>query len=304
MSEQQSGTSHPIETTLISPRTAVSLAIAVFGWGAIGFFALAEASAAVWRPLTIVFYVLFLLGAVAFIFLAKYLVSNIEELFPGAEEQLSLEYLALSCGALLALVVGFSQLCKHLSFYFGGFSPTTDNFWDWTRFGVSWLTDNVLANLSQIFQWHISDIQAVSVWSEVLVWVFNVVLDVLAIVTVVQAFNRARSNRGRAQRELPNGYVGFLLLGLGELLIAVLWIVPFLLFIGAIAERDLSLGASWPAIRNSALPVIGLWLLWRSASGAIRLTGFFNKLLAVFTLAAGLAVLYFTVPTLLAYLLH
>jgi hypothetical protein len=269
--------------------------MAFFAIIVIACFAIAEGSAILWRPLAVVCYVLLLAGITPLLYAAFYSVAIRNAKYTDVT-------LAVSLAVLFTLVVGFSQLCRHLAYYFGGFSPATDNYWDWTRYGALWVLDNTLFNLSQIFQWQVSDIQAVSLWSRLLVWVFNIVLEVFAIVTFLRAINLVRTNWDGIGASSTRGFMDFLLSGFGRLLVAALWFVPLLLFIGATIERGLSLISIWSASRYIAPVVVGLWLVWHCAVGVLRLRGFTNKVLALTGLGLGIAILYFTLPPALGYL--
>jgi hypothetical protein len=86
---------------------------------------------------------------------------------------------------LVGVIVTFSGLCRHWYLAYGGFTSSSADFWAWQGYGVEWLLDNYSLNLTQIFHWRLSDIQASALGSRVLVFGFNVVLDVVAVRSIV-----------------------------------------------------------------------------------------------------------------------
>lgn len=78
-------------------------------------------------------------------------------------------------------VLGFGQLCRYWNLHFGGFVGHDATYWQWAPYGVSWVLDNGLANLGQIFGWNITDIQPVSFAARTITWIYNVGLDLFAV---------------------------------------------------------------------------------------------------------------------------
>ena len=162
--------------------------------------------------------------------------------------------------------------------------------------------DNGLFNASEIFDLHLSEIHATVAWSRFLVLAFNVALEVLAIAAILRYASFFWKKRNEATAEVPqSGHVAYLMSRLGRLLLAAIWLAPTLVFIGAIAEDGLALDATWSATR-AILPVfLGAWLTWQSLLALFRLAGWGNKVLALFSIAVGAAIIYFTGPAMLAY---
>jgi hypothetical protein len=103
------------------------------------------------------------------------------ETLPTTTVFLLLERIAL----LMAVIVTFSGLCRHWYLAYGGFTTSSTDFFSWLGYGVEWLLDNYTLNLTQVFNWNLSDVQATALGARVLVFGFNVVLDVAAVRSIV-----------------------------------------------------------------------------------------------------------------------
>jgi hypothetical protein len=108
---------------------------------------------------------------------------------PGDTFFLLLQRLAL----LGSVLVTFSGLCRHWAMTYGGFTAHSTDFFAWQWYGVEWLLDNYSLNLTQIFDWRFTDIHADALGPRLLVFGFNVVIDIVAvrgIVTLSQSMMR------------------------------------------------------------------------------------------------------------------
>jgi hypothetical protein len=88
---------------------------------------------------------------------------------------------AITGACLFYIVLAFGPFCYYWNVRFGGFAGHAQNYWGWTRFGISWVLDNGLANMGQIFGWNISDIQTVGFGARVITWSYNIALDFIVI---------------------------------------------------------------------------------------------------------------------------
>jgi tetratricopeptide (TPR) repeat protein len=104
--------------------------------------------------------------------------------------------IALTINALAVCVIGFvvtfSEFFRFWNVQFGGFQADGLNYWDWLRFGISWVLDNGLANFDQIFGVSVSDTHPTNLMTKSLVWGFNVMLEVIVIASVIRAFQGLR----------------------------------------------------------------------------------------------------------------
>jgi hypothetical protein len=118
---------------------------------------------------------------------------------------------------LFALAFYFGLVCRYWYYAYGGFispdgihhvSRTTEwtgwlqadwpYFWPWVWFGLVQVGNALTFNISQVFGWHPTDIQATDVGSRFVVWAFTVALQVVAIAAVLQAVKNLLRNPWRA----------------------------------------------------------------------------------------------------------
>lgn len=152
---------------------------------ATGILALIEGVSLLWRPLGIFFYSLTL----------PYLVFAIYLRFKGTRgKELSriegalLTFVEVLVDAMI-LVVSFSQLCKYLALSLhGGFSPPISGYWSWFSFGLSQLLDNALYGVFSAYNITLSEVHAIAIWSQTLVFVFNLILSSLVVAAILGEF--------------------------------------------------------------------------------------------------------------------
>lgn len=274
------------------------------------FLALAaiEFTSFVWRPIAIVLY------AVAFVVSSAYSLLLLRFDSRVGHDILETPWLEISqigrgyglpfvLSSLVAILVSFSELCRHLTLQFGGFAANQMGYWHWLRFGVSWIADNVLFNSSQILGWDVSEIRPIEPWAQILTVVFNVSLDLAAIAAVVKWLQIVRSIRF-IRHDFATAYSSYIYARLFSLVNVSMPLILSIVFIVAIIEDGVSMQQVSTAIYYVALPLIGLWLTWVNARGVWVLPGIRDKLPAFLGFAVGTALLYFTVPPLLLYLGH
>jgi hypothetical protein len=83
-------------------------------------------------------------------------------------------------------LIGFSGFCRHWYLAFGGYRATTIDYWQWLRFGLSWVLETFTFNLSQIYGWTITNIQATTFLTRLWLVVFNVALEAMVVGGVVR----------------------------------------------------------------------------------------------------------------------
>jgi hypothetical protein len=176
----------------------LSFMTGIFSWLCYG---LAEGVGHLWTPLVLPIYglELVLLGTIlVIIYATKADAYNIFD-FPG---QLVLVEGALAF--LLVFIFVWGQFLRHWSLQFGGFSPNGGDDLAWTLYTISWMLDNGLGNVGQIFGWSISSIHPVNDTARTLVWVYNLLLEFLAIAAVVKVVGTVASYlRGRKGVNAP-----------------------------------------------------------------------------------------------------
>lgn len=305
MSEQ---TEKNITTATPEHRVRVGTALA-YGSSILGIFFwlwLAEAASSISHPLGIGVYILILLAAI-YVFVSAFKPSSpvFARLFSSTSSNTptgAFSILTFVAVETVALVAGFGGLCRQLNFTVGGFSASQMGYWHWVRLGFSWLLDNVLFNASQIFGWQVSDIQANVLWSKVLIFAFNIALDALALATIVRYVQLFRANQGgrRTVKYAHFDYWMALVVNGVEFVLAALWIVPTVIFLGAVVEQDLSLDVAWSYVRLGIPVVLGGWLVIHALWGLIRFEEIWDKVQALAVMAIGIVLLYITIPLLLA----
>jgi hypothetical protein len=106
-------------------------------------------------------------------------------------------------------IVVCSQLFRQLYDVFGGFASPYDDYWHWVLFGASWFVDDVLLGATEVFNWNVSSIHPIMLWSKAAVLIFNVTLQLIVITSVVRIYQLLRSRRhwkeySQAQPPRPN----------------------------------------------------------------------------------------------------
>jgi hypothetical protein len=95
---------------------------------------------------------------------------------------LVLANMGILAGVLAMLVVGSGEFLRYWSLSFGDFAPARETgYWSWALYGVSWVADNGLANIGQIWGWNVSDIHPTTDTGRYLVSGYNVILEVVAL---------------------------------------------------------------------------------------------------------------------------
>lgn len=207
---------------------------------------------------------------------------------PKNEEYLLLD-VTFPLVALVGTCVAFSEVSRHLSLLVGGFDTGGGtSYWLWLRFGFEQLFGHVLFGISSIFDWRISEIQPTAVWARVLVFVFNVELDILVIVTVFKQLRILRRNWRTGRNVSQKNYAEFVFSHLGRVLLFLLWIFPLAIGIDAVVRDQLSLTPAWGWL---LLALIGAAFAWHSLRG-LGLQGGGNKISAFLGIVAGIALIW------------
>jgi hypothetical protein len=90
--------------------------------------------------------------------------------------------IGILAGFLAVFVVGSGEFLRYWSLSFGDFAPARETgYWSWALYGVSWVADNGLANIGQIWGWNISDIHPTTDTGRYLVSGYNVILELVAL---------------------------------------------------------------------------------------------------------------------------
>lgn len=155
-------------------------------WLAIGMpvlyllIAIIEGSSYIWRPIAIFLYIILL-------FLGIFLIYGIAKSPSDITQKRGLFELDFTLTLLgsIAVIVGFSQLCRHLFLMAGGFVSQQTGYWHWLRFGFSNLFESALFDIPAIYEWNLSEIKATSVWSRTIVFAFRTTIEFLVVVMIL-----------------------------------------------------------------------------------------------------------------------
>ncbi len=206
-------------------------------------------------------------------------------------EKIDLQYysadkLALTLLGCIAVLVGFSQVSRHLSFLIGGFISEGTGYWHWIRFGFSNLLESVLFDVPAIFEWDLSEIRATSTWSRTIVFIFRLAIEFLVVAMILRQVRIAPRKLRITHREQPNNYFALILPKLGQLTLTALWVIPIMIGIVAVFNDGIATKAILSVIKLGVPLVFGLWLAWHSLHG-LALPGLKNKLFAFVGIVSG-----------------
>src|SRR5206468_2387041 len=98
------------------------------------------------------------------------------------------------------LVVSFSETNRHLYSLFGGFTGAQAEFLNWLWFGCVQLWDNVFFDFFTIYKVHLSSIEATSLWSRTMLFLFNLEIELIVIVVIVLQLQRIQLFRLTKER--------------------------------------------------------------------------------------------------------
>lgn len=257
------------------------------GWLAFGvpvlcvLMAVIEGSSYIWRPITIVLYIVLLLFGILIIGFANF-PSDTTEKYSAFEMEFALTLLGS-----IAVLVGYSQVSRHLSLLIGGFVFQQDGYWHWLRFGFSNLLESVLFDIPAIYEWNLSEIKATSTWSRTAVFVFRTTIEFLVVAMILRQAKIAWKKRHSASKKSPGNYFALILPKAGELILVALWGLPIAIGIGAVVNDGLSLESTWSVIKLGTPVAFGVWLTWHSLRG-LGLPGLWNKLFALAGIGGGI----------------
>lgn len=189
-----------------------------------------------------------------------------------------------------AVLVGFSQLSRHLSILLGGFTSDQLGYWHWLRFGISTLLESVLFDLPTIFEWQVSEIRPISTWSRVFIFVFRTIVEFFVVVTILRQSKMAWKVGVRqplaTPKNRPRNYFALIILTIKDLVIFALWGIPIVIGIAAVVNDGLSYNDVW-SLTQLAIPVfLSIWLVLCGLRG-LSLPRW-NKLLAGAGLVVGI----------------
>jgi hypothetical protein len=244
-----------------------------------------EVSSYLWSPIAAVLY-LVILGAGLFWLVG----SGLSEEFatPGAEE-MSTGFILV---AAILVVVSFSQLGRYLNTWFGGFTANQSSYWHWMRFGIANTLEAVLFDVPAIYRWNISEITAISFWSQTLLFLFRTSLEFLVVVQIVRAIAFAKESWRNVSAGHSKHYLGFIFSDLGRLLVLAIWVIPLVISIGAIANDGLSLESTIGAFKYVLPIAFAIWFAWESLRALFLVIGMWNKVFALIGIGCGVWMLH------------
>jgi hypothetical protein len=243
--------------------------------------ALIEATGLLWRPIAIGLY--FLVFSVAILLL--WAAGLGQELAKPGQEEVGV---AIIAAAAILVIASFSQLVRYLNIQFGGFLANQTGYWHWLRFGIANVLEAILFDIPAIYKWNITEIEAVTFWSQTLLFIFRTSLEFLVVIQLVRALGFARKNWKKGVSGQPKHYFGFMFYDFGWLLVLVIWAIPLFVSIGAIANDGLSIQSTLSAFRFCFPVAFGIWLAWESLRAIFSVRGAWNVLFAVAGLICGI----------------
>ncbi len=243
--------------------------------------ALIEGSSYIWRPIAIVLYIALLLFGILLIGFANF-PSDATKKYGAFEMEFALTLLGG-----IAVLVGFSQVGRHLSLLVGGFVSQQAGYWHWLRFGFSNMLESVLFDIPAIYEWNLSEIKPTSTWARTAVFVFRTTIEFLVVAMILRQARIAWKKRHSASKNPPSNYFALILPKAGELILVALWGIPIAIGIGAIINDGLSLESTWSVIKLGTPVAFGIWLAWHSLRG-LGLLGLWNKLFAMAGIVGGI----------------
>lgn len=233
--------------------------------------ALIEALSLLWSPISIILYSVLFLAILITAY--SYSITTLSRVVRKNTATPAL-VVALQVVRVLAFVIVYGELSRHLYMLFGGYNAHGIGFWHWLRYGVTQSLDTALDGVISAYGWHVSDIDATAVWSRTLLLLFNVcfLVWVLAVaLTMSRSYRlsrrRARHTQRRTQRTvsaLPQATPQSPWFWLSGVFL-VIGYAPLLMVLDVIVQdREL-----WPemvcimALAYAAL-LFGMWLTWCS----------------------------------------
>lgn len=233
---------------------------------------------ALWRPLGIFLYLVMM--GFSFAIVSDKVLSTKKRIVPDAGTQ------ALVLSSMVVILVAFSQINRYYYIRYGGFEAANDSYWHWLRYGTASVADAMLRGVPQVWEWQLTEITPVAFWPRVMLVLFQLAADVLAIGGLLRFVQKVFTARPKPQPE-TGSYPRYLLRGIGHIVGLALWSIPLAMGIDAMVHGGWNPASTWPAIQVAAPLVVGIWLVQRSYRGIRVLSGRWNRLGAAAGLGAG-----------------
>lgn len=254
-----------------------------------GFLWVAEA---VWVPLGTFLY-LTMMG-ISFAIVSDMALSK-KKAVRGAGSQ------ALTLTSMVAIVVSFSQISRHYYIAHGGFEAETANYWHWNRYGTSAVANAMLRGVPTVWGWPMTEIRPVAFWPRVMLFLFQLAADVLAIGGLLRFVGKLFTQRPTV-RKSGGHYLAYMAQGIGQILGLALWSIPLAMGIDAMLHDGWNPASTWPAIRMVAPVVLGSWLALRSLRALRLFEGLWSRLGAAVGAAIGVGLIWISWPVVQAFL--
>lgn len=276
------------------------------GWLAFGIpllyllMALVEGSSYIWRPIAIALYVILLFLSLIVIVILNFF-PDVDGRKEKSDDMIEFDVAVTLLGAI-AVLVSFSQLSRHLYLLVdGGFVADKTSYWHWLRYGFSNMLESVLFDIPAIYEWNISEVKAISWWSQTIIFTFRTVLEFLVVAAALRQARAAWQQRHNPPKDQPRNYFDAVLPRMGHLLLTAVWGIPLAVSIGAVINDGLSFESTWAVTRLGTPVFFGAYLGWHSLR-ALRLSGKWNKVLALAGLAGGIWIVQISWPAFRAFL--
>jgi hypothetical protein len=242
--------------------------------------AIIEGSSYIWRPITVLLYILlFALGL--FLLFGSLAGSSSED----KHSPFYTDDLAMVLLCVLAVIVGFSQFNRHVAILHGGFSADQTGYWHWMRFGVANFLEAALFDVPAIYEWNLTEIKPTTTTSRTVIFFFRTLAEILVVAELLRQLRNAWKFREKAKPNSATNYLSFMLPKMGSLIVVAMWGTPIAIGIGAMVNDGFSFASTWSAIRLGGPVLIGAWFAVHSLRG-LGMSGW-NKVAALGGIALG-----------------
>ncbi len=258
----------------------LSLLLAILMPLAFLVLAIIEFIGSLWRPIAVVLYVLVL--AAGMVTLLGNRINRDKAKPDNAESDVSV---VIVFG--LFVIVGFSQLGRHLSLWLGGFTASQSGYWHWLRFGMANVLESVLLDTPAVFNWNLTEIQGVTFWARTLVFLFRTSIEFFVVAELIHVIGFAKKAWKRGPTTQHKHYPGLMFSKLGGLVVLAIWAIPLSFGIGAVVNDGWSLASAIAAFKLGSPVMLGVWFAWQNIRALFSVNGWGNRLLALLGLALG-----------------
>lgn len=251
------------------------------------FFYFCEVSSLLWRPLSVLLYILLALFTLVFVIISTETAGNKD----GVEKRDFESDLALAIVSTAIIVVCVSQISRHMYIMFGGFTANQDGYWHWVRFGLAHTLDGVLLGIPSVYGWRITEIRPVALWSQTFFIIFHILLALFSVNRTISFIQTAYRNFQKPKVKYSDigaeSYFWFIIIRLTQSLILAPIVIGLFAIIVDVPPREIS----WTVIKYGVLVGLGGLLVLLSSWAIIKIPGKKNKLSAILGIVTGIILL-------------